>query len=177
MPDWIDDSVIDAVMEYRDRPDRYDGTRGLSLLAFLEYASSRNLLNYRAAHRRRALHETTGMPPGFWDAVTACRSPELESPNRARLRNMLATVTADFTQEERKVFELQMQGEHRASVYGQALHVAHLDVEERVCRIRRVTNRVSKRVRRGLERLRAMHSDTFNGRAVQLRPFARNKKS
>jgi CheY-like chemotaxis protein len=166
MPDWIEDAIVEALMEYRDRPAEYDPTRGLSLLAYLGYAAMRNLSNYQAAHRRHARHETTEVAPEFWDALVACQAPADESPHLAQLRRMLAAATGDFTPEERTVYALQMEDEHRTSVYARALHISHLPAEEQVRQVRCLTARVSQRVRRRLLRLLRAQADDPKGCGV-----------
>lgn len=72
--DWIHDAVVDALLEYRARPARYDASRGMTLSGYLLFAARRNLLNRLDSEARRGRHETIAPADSSWYRPrTTCR--------------------------------------------------------------------------------------------------------
>jgi DNA-directed RNA polymerase specialized sigma24 family protein len=145
--DWIHDAVVDALLEYRTRPGRYDMSRGISLSRYLLFAARRNLINRLSSEARRGGHETT---------VPADRLPEpaVHAP-QAVSGESSATIPIpenDFSEPERIVLQLWRTGERRTRIYAQALKLSSLPANEQRIHVKRIKDRVVQRVRRWARR-------------------------
>jgi DNA-binding response OmpR family regulator len=142
--EMIHDAVVDALMEYRTHPTRYDPTRGVQVADYLLFAARRDLLNRFDAERRRAAHEET-TPDG------ALPEPPTPAPDDIPCSGRSSTIAlrhVAVTEAERTVFRLWRRGERRTSAYASALRLGALPISEQRVRVNRIKDRVVRRIRR-----------------------------
>jgi DNA-directed RNA polymerase specialized sigma24 family protein len=136
----------DAVLSVIHNPPLYKSDE-MTLPAFLRMAAKRDLLNLLAKenrrHRRREYHDSVELAAGDGnsDRDEADDLPSFDEP-------ILAAVIAGFTDVERRVFELMRAGERRTEVFAPVLGVQHLPPEEQTREVKRVKERIFKRLRR-----------------------------
>jgi DNA-directed RNA polymerase specialized sigma subunit len=63
---------------------------------------------------------------------------------------VLATVAATFTEVERRVLELMFDGERNTAVYAQSLRMGALSTAEQEREVKRMKDRIKKRLQRGV---------------------------
>ena len=112
--DWIHDAVVDALLDYRATPHKYDQTRGTPLVTYLFCPAERNLINRLDSERRRSQHETTVVAVESLPCESAA-SVDQETSIAARL--MLSAASREFTAAERAVLHLSLAGERRSSAF------------------------------------------------------------
>jgi CheY-like chemotaxis protein len=143
--DWIHDAAVDALMEYRARPDRYDPARGVPLSGYLLLAARRNLINRLDKERRRTAHEETGAAAPLPEPrAPADRDTQGSASGPPKIR--MADVA--FTESERTVLRLLRAGERRTDVYAMALGLGAFSVAEQRVRVKQIKNRLMQRIRR-----------------------------
>lgn len=142
------DAADRALLGFLRAPQRYDPGR-LPLGAYLRMAAKRDLLNLLERERRA----TRGIP---LDSVA-----ELED-RRNNLRDeeltfdhpRLAAERAAFDADEEVTFELMRLGTRDTATFARGLNLGHLPEAEQAIRVKRVKDRVKKRLARALEDLR-----------------------
>jgi DNA-binding response OmpR family regulator len=147
--EMIHDAVVDALMEYRTHPTRYDPARGVPLGGYLLFAARRDLLNRLDAERRRAAREDITADGVLPEPAAIAPDDMLWSggPSRIALRHVA------ITEAERTVFQLWKRGERKTSVYASALRLDPLPIAEQRVRVNRIKDRVVRRIRRLADRL------------------------
>ena len=140
--DQIHDAAIDALLEYFGNPQRYDPAKS-ALGSYLYVGARRNLLNVLRAARRRAEREAA-----FAREVRrlACTPGRYES-GRATLPP-LPVVVSGFTDAERTVVRLWLGGERQTDAFARALSLTGYPVIEQRAIVRRVKERVKRRLQR-----------------------------
>jgi hypothetical protein len=143
-PDEVATAAEIAVLAVIKRPERYDPTR-LPLPAYLLMIARRKLKTVRAAESR---HQRSRIP---WDSV------EEDLPGRNELAEddspsfdhpELRAVIATFTPAEQRVLDLQRCGERRTAVFAEGLGIADRPVSEQEAEVKRVKDRILKRLQR-----------------------------
>lgn len=146
--DLLADAVDDALMEYADRPNRFDTTRGVPLRRFLECAARRNLANLLKAEARRRLREAA-----YGDQVLRseyCDNYHEEcvvgtGEDSEFLRAMLSVISNDI---EREAFLGWLRGVRKTYETAQALGLSHLSPADQKREVKRFRERIVKRLRR-----------------------------
>lgn len=140
-PDDVATAAGDAVLAFLKRPTAYDPDR-LPLASYLLLIAKRRLLNRLAAESR---HHAGRIP---WDCVelgVAGRNDQggegcdFDGPE-------LAAVRSQFTDGERRVFELMRDGERRAEAFAEALGVT--GDPDREALVKRAKDRIKARLKR-----------------------------
>lgn len=143
-----DDAADRALLSFLCSPSRYDPTLG-RLGAYLRMAARRDLANLLEQERRAR----RGIPLDYVaepaDQRNMRRDEELtwDDPR-------LVAERAAFDPDELAAFELMLDGTRDTSAFVGRLGLAHLTADEQVVAVKRVKNRVKKRLVRAVEDLR-----------------------
>lgn len=155
-PEADDDSLHDAVtrtlMDLIDRPTIYDPAR-TSLQGFLQMAARGDLLNALAAARRRANHQVS------FERLTEAGTEIdgggdplaiviVQDDDVAAAARVPPAVRAGLSPAEAAVFTLMAEGERRTETYAHALGLTHLPVSAQRREIKRMKDRIKKRIER-----------------------------
>ncbi len=144
----------DALVTYVRNPRTYDPARG-DLGAYLRMAARGDLFNLL---QREAKHEKGRVAwMGVEDAGGAGNIPGEDDPtSRAereeeagRAKAFLAAIAEGFTRRERDVLNLMLAGEHKTSPFASALGVDSLSETEQRREVKKVKDRILKRIQRG----------------------------
>jgi hypothetical protein len=149
------DAAHRAILDYLKKPQGYDPERS-DLAAYLRLAARRDLLNLwrgeQRHHRQRAPWSVVelGQEAGKYlteddDPADALARQEHQERQRARLREL----TAAFTEAEQRVLDLMLQGERAHTVFAAALRLGHLESAQQVEEVKRVRDRIKRRLERG----------------------------
>jgi DNA-directed RNA polymerase specialized sigma24 family protein len=154
-PHLLQTAAQDALLAYVQRPQAYDPAR-LDLGAYLRMAARRDLLNLLCKERR---HHRGRIP---WGAVEEDedggnligREEEplvgLERAEEAEAWcQFLRQVAEGFTEGERGVLGLLLAGERRTAAYAAVVGCGGLPGDEQEREVKRVKDRVKKRLERG----------------------------
>lgn len=139
----------DAILSVIRNPAVYNSTRG-DLAAFLRMAARADLLNILASerrhHDRRADRDCVELPAerGNDSTDAADDLPSFDGPT-------LAAVIAGFTDPERRVFELMRTGERGTAAFAAALGITDRPREMQAREVKRVKDRLFKRLQRAQE--------------------------
>ncbi len=147
-------AVDDVLFKYFQRPQAYDPARG-ELATYLRLAAWRRL---QTLLRREKRHVRGKIP---WSAVeddpVGAHIPGEEEPSVALERAeeerayhaLLQSLTETFTAEERRVLDLILAGERRTAVFAEALGLSDSPPDEQERQVKRVKDRIKKRLERG----------------------------
>ena len=140
-PDDIATAAGDAVLAFLKRPSAYDPAR-LPVASYLLLIAKRRLLNQLDAERR---HHAGRIP---WDCVeldvAGRNDPGGGTPGLDD--SILAAVVSQFTDGERRVWQLMRGGERRTALFADALGVA--DGPAAAAVVKRAKDRILARLRR-----------------------------
>jgi CheY-like chemotaxis protein len=140
--DWLHDAAVDALLDYYRRPERFDPKRGVPLRKWLEYPARRNLLNRLALERRRRDHETKVSE----SELEACPAPN--ASHDFDLDNYLRSILPDCTAAEYAALRLWICGERRTAVFAREAGADGLPSLEQRGVVKRLKDRLLKRLRR-----------------------------
>ncbi len=159
--DVANDLVLNVIVSMRDRPERYDPTRGKSLFGYLMMDLKGDLRNHFAQLKRRPRIVSIDSPSGSDDDDVGNQelggnlSSDEPSPEDIVLRGESDTRVAAIrrhvvqTDDEGIVFDLQYVHDERSTdVFANALGILHLPTPEQVQVIQKMKDRLAKRLRR-----------------------------
>lgn len=146
--DLCDDAADRALIDFLSAPARFDPTRG-GLGAYLRMAARGDLANLREQERRarRGIALNSVAEPA--DHRNQICEDEL-TLNHPRL----VAERAAFNAEEQTAYELLTEDVSDTATFAQRLNFDHLPWEEQVVAVKRVKDRVKKRLVRAVEDLR-----------------------
>lgn len=156
----IESLIGESITKYVNNPDRYDPDRA-PLLAYLYQDVNGDIRNEVAKRARRPAETATddeilelradrGNPTPEDEVVD--RLDPLDLP-RERVRAALDEI-ARFSPEEREFLRLRLAGVRSTQPYAEVLGVAHLPADQRRREVKRVKDRLDKRLRSIGDRLR-----------------------
>ena len=163
-PEMIEDGVVDALLEYIQKPHTFAPAGGRTLDRHLQLAAERNVANFRRSETRRHRREgeAAAQKSGGTSGVKNPEGPvELHTPagivlseeEAAKLAGekdrMMALLSDPI---DRRVFELQMAGERKTEAFAAAMGIGHLPVEEQRREVKWAKDRIGKLTRRGAAR-------------------------
>jgi hypothetical protein len=156
-PDLCRMATHDALMAYVRKPQSYNPTR-MDLGSYLRMASQGDLLNQikrESKHQKgrvaMAVVEDLGEDRNL--SGKAQQSLQLDLVEEAeQWRATLEPTINGFADEERQVLELMMAGERKTSVYAKTLGLEALPVAEQDREVKKVKDRIKKRLERGVSR-------------------------
>lgn len=143
----IEEQAADSLISYITNPHRYDPRRA-SLLTYLTLDADGDLKNaYRSPRRRREqLSGDVEDPPSPRNETTDAELfAEDDRVLFARLRDAFPSEA------DRQVIHLLMEGERSTAVYAEVLGIAGLSPEEQKAEVKRVKDRIKKRLGRLIE--------------------------
>jgi hypothetical protein len=155
-PHLCAEAATKAVLDFGAKPHAFDPDR-LSVVAFLRMAASRdlkNLLRNEQRHQRgRQSWNVVENSPAAGKYLGRDDDPSLPMQIDEARQPMAATraVLEKLTTAERRVWELMQQGERRSAAYAELLGIAHLSKEVKNAEVRRVKDRVGRRMKRAEE--------------------------
>jgi hypothetical protein len=151
--DWCQDAVHRAVLALIHRPGSHDPARG-GLAAYLQMSAQgdlRNLLQREGRHYRGRLPWKN-----VEDAAEAGKylersddSAAITSDDKSRRGfAVLAAVRKTLTEPDRRCLDLMREGEKRTVVFAAAAGFSDLPPEEQAREVKRVKDRIKKRIQR-----------------------------
>jgi hypothetical protein len=146
-PELCDTAAADAVFDFVRAPERYDREQ-LRLGAYLKMAGKRDLLNLLDKERRCRRGIPLGSVAEPADRRNDSRDRELISDHPR-----LAAELAAFDRDEEVTFGLMLEGVRDTATFARGLGVEHLPAPEQVVQVKRVKDRVKKRLARAVEDL------------------------
>jgi RNA polymerase sigma-70 factor (ECF subfamily) len=151
----LEDAAVDAFMQYLKAPEKYDATRGAWITYLFQISRSRLLrLAQRENRHLIALAGSVELDadPGYSVPADERFDPQhgLEQSDASNLVDR-ARESSDFTQDELRVLDLMKNGERSTKVFAQALAIEHLPLEDQRVEVKRVKDRIKKRIDRSVE--------------------------
>ena len=147
-PDIYVTAIHDALTAYFKNPEKYDPGRS-GLMTYLRLAAKRDLQNLLRKESRHAAGRVSqdsvefDRSDGNDIAQTVADSIDAES--------LFEELTKGMTPGERDVFFLMVEGERSTEAAAAALNIGHRAVRDQVREVKRVKDRIKKRIqRRGL---------------------------
>jgi hypothetical protein len=147
-------AIHDTLLAYVNRPERYDPGR-LDLGAYLRMGARADLLNLLSRERRHQrgrvafsvveLDAESGNLSGSDGEPSEHAEREEEAE---RCRGFLREVTKDWACGEKRVLELLLAGERKDDIYARALGIDDRPRAELEAEVKRVKDRVKKRLER-----------------------------
>jgi RNA polymerase sigma-70 factor (ECF subfamily) len=153
-PHMVESAVIDTLLDMAEHPQRYDPARG-SLGAYLGMAARGDLRNALQSLRRRAAHQALLQVVELSPAARNLATDEADDPGEIVARaepvaspELLAAVRAAFQPAELEIVTLMLEGERRTGEYARLLGLANRPEPEQRREVKRVKDRLEKRLRR-----------------------------
>ncbi len=144
-PDIYLSAVYDALTDYFKNPKKYDPAKS-GILTYLRLACWRDLQNLI---RKESRHASGRIP---LESVEFSRSDGNDVSERVVEeldgQRLIADLTQGMTSDERAVFALMMEGERSTRVAAKAMNIGHLSSVEQARQVKRVKDRIKKRIRR-----------------------------
>ncbi len=157
-PDFRRDAAIEAIVSYVGNPNAYDADK-LDLGAYLRMAAHRDLLNLlrgeQRHHRARVAWSVVENDPDGGNLIGRDEEPPalLEKEEETeRWQTFFRELRESMTEQERKALDLMRDGVGCNRVYAEALGLTGLVDEERDREVKRVKDRIKKRIERGGKR-------------------------
>lgn len=149
-PDIYLAAVYEALTDYFKKPEKYNPKKS-GLLTYLRLASWRDLQNLLKKESRHA----SGRVP--LQSVEFSHSDGNDISERVAQdlddQRLVAYLAQGMSSDERAIFALMMEGERSTRVAAEAMNIAHLSSREQRQQVKRVKDRIKKRIqRRGLSR-------------------------
>lgn len=157
--DLCEEAAVETMYSLLDDPTRFDPSRGKSLLGFLRLSARRDLLNLlRREHRHQHdgldgnAVELTSSAGKYTGRVKGPLQLLCEQEDEEERQRLLEKVRAISNEMEQMVLDLMLDGVRENEVYARVMAITHLPFKEQRKHVKRVKDRINKRVER--ERLR-----------------------
>lgn len=153
--DLCEEAASETVYSFLNTPHRFDPTKSRSLLGYLQMSARRDLLNLlRRENRHR--HEPLDEKNVELASVAGNYSGRVPDPLQIlcdqeddQVRQDVAEkVRASLSASEQVVLERMLAGDRETGAYAAALGITHLPVEEQRKQVKRVKDRITKRIER-----------------------------
>jgi hypothetical protein len=151
---WVT-AAEDALLDLMRRPESYDPRRG-PLASYLRMAASADLRNALAKQGRRRAREAplevvelSGLAGKYLreDETDPLRIVEREEA-AMEAHSAMPAMVGGMSPDERAVFELMIEGERRTEVFAASLGLSGLPFPDQQREIKRVKDRIKRRVQR-----------------------------
>ncbi len=151
----VADAVVQALLDYFDRPSRFQKGTGSELLGLLRNAAWRNAANlYRAGRRRLAREgrwavdiETARVAEGPFAGRLA--EKEAQSERERRVAQLMALLPDKV---DRKVFRMRLEGQRDTAAFARAIGVDHLPISQQRKLVKQRKDRIDKVMKRAARR-------------------------
>ena len=144
-PDIYILAAHDTLTDYFKNPRRYDPGRS-GLMTYLRLAAKRDLQNLLRKESRHATGRTS-LDSVEFDTSDGNDVAETVADSLDALR-LYDEMTQGMTTAERDVFFLMVEGERSTEAAAAALNIEHLAVRDQVREVKRVKDRIKKRIQR-----------------------------
>jgi RNA polymerase sigma-70 factor (ECF subfamily) len=154
-PHHREEAAGQALWDYVKNPTKYN-SEYTDLAAYLRMAARGDLLNLRQKEHRHHRHRADksfvelagegGNLSGESDDPVDRLEREEEA---ARAKALLQELLQDCTSEERRVVELMLDGQRETRIFAEAIGQGHLPLQEQKREVKRVKDRIKKRLERG----------------------------
>jgi hypothetical protein len=150
-------AVHEALMSYVQKPGAYDPKRG-DLAKYLRMAARGDLINLlkrESRHHQGRVNWAVVEDVAEDGNISGADDPSVQvsqAEERQQWRTFLETVVATFSEEEHRVFDLMLAGERDAEVFAEALDDKAVPPAEQEREIKKVKDRIKKRLQRGVVR-------------------------
>jgi hypothetical protein len=146
--DLLATAAEDAILDYGNRPQRFDPCRAVPIDRYLLFAARRNLLNLLQAEERRLLREGAYAKQEAQTYRPTWFTRISRDTNRFRLQ-ILAIATDRL---ERRAIVLWLNGGSTTEELAAALKLSHLPIPEQRKEVKRFKDRIVARCRRHISR-------------------------
>lgn len=144
-PDIYLSAVYEALTDYFKNPRKYNPAKS-GLLTYLRLACRRDLQNLIRKESRhvsgRVSLESVKYGRSDGNDISDRIADELDG------QRLVADLTQGMTSDERAVLALMMEGERSTRVAAEAMNIGHLSSGEQRRQVKRVKDRIKKRIRR-----------------------------
>ena len=144
-PDIYLSAVYEALTDYFKNPEKYDPEKS-GILTYLRLACWRDLQNLIRKESRHASGrvplESVEFNHSDGNDISDRIADELDG------QRLVANLTQGMTSDERAVFAIMMEGERSTRVAAEAMNIGHLSSGEQRRQVKRVKDRIKKRIRR-----------------------------
>ena len=144
-PDIYLSAVYEALTDYFKNPGKYDPSRS-GLMTYLRLAARRDLQNLLAKETRHAKGRVS------LEDVEFSRSDGNDISERAAEdmdgRRLIEELMEEMTPNERAVLSLMLEGERSSAAAAEAMGIGHLPPGEQAREVKRVKDRLKKRIQR-----------------------------
>ena len=144
-PDIYISAVYETLTDYFKNPEKYDPHKS-GLLTYLRLACWRDLQNLLRKESRHASGrvwlESVEFSLSDGNDVSEKVAQDLDE------RRLVADLKQGMTPDERAVFALMMEGERSTRVAAEAMNIGHLSPGEQRRQVKRVKDRIKRRIRR-----------------------------
>ena len=145
-PDIYLSAVVEALTDYFKNPQKYDPDKSglMTYLRMVAWGDFRNLLAKESRHAsRRVSLESVEFSRSDGNDVSERVADDMDG------QKLIEDLKRGMTLEERAVFALMIEGERSTAVAAEAMGIDHLPAREQAREVKRVKDRIKKRVRRG----------------------------
>ena len=144
-PDIYLSAVFDALTDYFKNPGKYDPTKR-GLMGYLRMAARRDMQNLLAKESRHAKGRTSleNVEFGHSDGNDVSERVARDIDGQRAVDEL----TREMSPDERAVFSLMMDGERSTEVAADAMGIGHLAPREQAREVKRVKDRIKKRIQR-----------------------------
>lgn len=144
--------AIDCLLSYQTKPEQYNRNK-LSLFAFLKMAARRDMLNAldREARQVRRLVDLDDVDLSANEAMLsdeAALEEWLKGHTDKPLEGILLELDGMFNEQETAVLYLMLEGERSSDVFADALGIGGLDTAVQRREVKKVKDRIIKRLQR-----------------------------
>jgi DNA-directed RNA polymerase specialized sigma24 family protein len=152
--------AIDSLLNYQARPAQYDPTQ-LALWPYLRMAAKGDMLNLIDKQNRQNQHLVPLDDPAVQQQLPWQDTIEeqfafaewLQQYTHYSPQEIMALLEAELNESDRQVLSLLMEGVRDTRHYAERLNITHLDVPAQQAEVKRVKDRLVKKLRRFSQKL------------------------
>ncbi len=147
----IFDGVTDAILDYCEKPQKFDATRGIPIDGFLHMAARKNVSNLLRGENRRKAREGRYGQASLETSVELSGSAGnlLKRDKKIRVRPSLGEAMAILkNKKDQQIHKLRLQGERSTRVFAQILGIDHLPTEVQRRQVKQAKDRIDKLLER-----------------------------